>query len=349
MFGLLRTLWALMVVFGHIFWLSDFGRFAVFGFFILSGYLMTYIMQNTYGYHFNGIKQFSLNRFLRLYPSYWFICFLSIFLVVYFGHSSQGKYEIIDLPNNISSLIGNIFMVFPHWMPSQIEPRLSPATWAITVELFFYLAIALGVSKTLKRTYVWLCLSLVYLVATYAFGLFWHVRYFTIPAGSLPFALGALIYYISQKQTRILLPKWLTQWPLLLFFSSTLISIITPILITKGLALWIMEILFYITMGINFLLVLSIAQGNVLFKKIPKHIDKYLGDFSYPFYLFHYQAAAIASLIIFGEIILFKNNISLMNITLTFCVLIALSAVTIRYIDRPIEKLKSIRKSKIIK
>jgi peptidoglycan/LPS O-acetylase OafA/YrhL len=56
MFGALRTIWASMVVFGHIFWLSDFGRFAVFGFYILSGYLMTYVMHQSYGYNLAGVK-----------------------------------------------------------------------------------------------------------------------------------------------------------------------------------------------------------------------------------------------------------------------------------------------------
>lgn len=343
MFGLLRTLWALMVVVGHIFWLSDFGRFAVFGFYILSGYLMTYVMHNSYGYSLIGQKKFAINRFLRLYPAFWVAGVCSLLII--FGANISDTFT---LPNNFSSIFGNVTMIFPHWMPSQIEPRLSPATWALTVELFFYLAIALGISKTLKRTYIWIIISIIYIVLSYMLGLYWHARYFSIPAGSLPFSLGALIFFLSQNKTGFSIPKVMLCTPFILFIISLSIAIVTSFAISKSLPLWIMEICFYICMIINFLLVLSLANGKEFIKGFSLKLDKKIGEYSYPFYLLHYQAATLAGLIVFNQASSMKESFSLTSVVLTFCILIVISLIIIKLIDKPIENVrKKIRRNNI--
>ena len=341
MFGSLRTAWAIMVVVGHIFWVSDFGRFAVFGFYILSGYLMTYVMQNSYGYAHSSKIKFAKNRFLRLFPAYWLACTTTILLILLLGLSEDGKYAIIFIPDTITSIFGNFTLVFPHWMPNQIEPRLSPATWALTVELFFYTAIALGASKTINRTYIWVALSLVFILATYGLDLFWHARYFSIPAGSLPFSLGALIFFLVKDNKTKFIPAVLVNYPLTLFGTMLAIAIFVSITITKGLPLWAMEILFYCSLIISFLLVLSLAMGKPFTSFIPKALDKKLGDFSYPFYLLHYQAAAIASYIIYGQVTVFKGSITINSVLLTFTALFLLSLIIIKWVDNPIEKLRT--------
>lgn len=336
MFGLLRTFWAAMVVVGHIFWLSDFGRFAVFGFYILSGYLMTYVMHNSYGYSSLGRKKFVTNRFLRLYPAFWVAILCSAAIALYWNSNTLG----LTLPTSFPSIFGNITMVFPHWMPNQIEPRLSPATWALTVELFFYTAIVLGISKTLKRTYIWIILSIIYIICSYALGLYWHVRYFSIPAGSLPFSLGALIFFLSKQETVRYIPKTLLAAPILLFSTALFIAISTSFAISQSLPFWIMEVIFYTCMVINFLLVLTLAKGKEFIRGFSRTLDKKIGDFSYPFYLLHYQAAAFTGLILFGEASLFKANFSIASLTLTFLILYIMSILVIQLIDKPVEKIR---------
>ena len=64
MFGVYRAFLALMVVALHLGGLPVVGAYAVFGFYVLSGYLMTLIMQDRYGYTASGRSAYAVNRFL---------------------------------------------------------------------------------------------------------------------------------------------------------------------------------------------------------------------------------------------------------------------------------------------
>jgi peptidoglycan/LPS O-acetylase OafA/YrhL len=44
--------------------------YAVWGFFVLSGYLMTLVLTTKYGTAPAGLRQFATNRLLRIYPSF---------------------------------------------------------------------------------------------------------------------------------------------------------------------------------------------------------------------------------------------------------------------------------------
>lgn len=93
MFGTYRTFLALIVVVHHLISIPIIGHYAVHGFFILSGYLMTFVMNVSYGYSLRGIRAFSINRFLRLYPSYWVVLLLTLLSIAFFGESNAIKYR----------------------------------------------------------------------------------------------------------------------------------------------------------------------------------------------------------------------------------------------------------------
>ena len=274
MFGILRTLLAINVILLHIFGVPSLGNYSVSFFFILSGFLMTHIMQNTYGYNLSGIKQFWVNRFLRLYPTYWIILIITAVVIVLFKDVLRN--DSIFMPSTLGNWLQNISIIYPNLVPHRINPRLSPASWALTNELVFYLLISLGVSKTLNRTLFWLLFGIMYFVFTYLYKTdTW--RYSAIPAASLPFSIGSLLYYINLK-----LPKVKFQFYLIitLFFLFCLNALYLRFNIYSN-----VEISIYVNYFIASFLILSLFNLNV--NKNIKNLDNYLGHFSYPFYLSH--------------------------------------------------------------
>jgi peptidoglycan/LPS O-acetylase OafA/YrhL len=206
--------------------------------------------------------------------------------------------------------------------------------------VIFYLAIALGASKTKFRVYVWLAISLLFIIASYGKGLYWYARYFSIPAGSLPFALGALIYFISQdaKTRETEVPKWVN--PIPLFTLSMVLAVLVSIGLANGLSFFVSELFVYLNTLICSLLVYALAMGKPLFSFFSKRADKYLGDFSYPFYLLHYQATIVASVMLTGQVNHFKENPTFIAITSMTGILVLMSLVVIHVIDSPVEKVR---------
>lgn len=86
-------------------------------------------------------------------------------------------------------------MIYPDVFPMLSVPRISPPTWALTVEMLFYLLIAVGLSRTRGRTILWLIISSIYTVGTHFFENSNNLRYAALASGSFPFALGSCIYH----------------------------------------------------------------------------------------------------------------------------------------------------------
>ena len=84
MFGIFRTFLAVNVILLHIFNVPTLGNYSVFAFFILSGFLMTLVVNENYGFSISGFSKFWINRFLRLYPVYLTIIFIT-FLLLFFN------------------------------------------------------------------------------------------------------------------------------------------------------------------------------------------------------------------------------------------------------------------------
>ena len=196
MFGIYRFLLALNVVFFHILEIPNIGPFAVYSFFILSGFLMTAIMHKTYSYSPQGFKKYAVNRFLRLFPTYWGLVLVTLIFIAIVGQDfATAFHPKMAMPDTWYHWLANLTLVFPYVTPVDYPVRLAPATWALTIELFFYMLIGLGVSRTKKVTFAWLIASVALLivnnVSTKQFGL----GYGSIFTASFPFALGALLYH----------------------------------------------------------------------------------------------------------------------------------------------------------
>lgn len=282
MFGVLRTLLAIYVVLLHIFSFPTLGNYAVSFFFILSGFLMTYVMQKSYSYDFSGIKLFWANRFLRLYPTYWLVLLLSLTAILFLH--GKGLNPAMFFPSSFKEWFSNISMLYFDIVPHRVKPRVVPTSWALTNELVFYLLISLGISKNRTRTFIWLFFSILYYVGTYFFYDLATFRYSAIPASSLPFAIGAALFWMNEKQPQIKGNISLIILLMLLFNLNAIYLANTGETMYTELSIYVNHIL-----SASIVLLLFNVKAN---KKI-KQIDTFVGYFSYPVYLSHYLICAV--------------------------------------------------------
>lgn len=336
MFGFYRTFLAIMVVAQHMGGIPWLGSYAVFAFYMLSGYLMTMIMQRTYGYTASGVAKYSLNRFLRIYPLYWLAGLITLALIYSLGEAYVSTYHKAMLyPTAWTDIIKNVFLLFPN-----LETvRLVPPAWALTVELCFYILIALGLSKHAKIALVWLGISVVYHMVAWFTG--WD-RYFSVFAASLPFALGSVLYFYRDR----LLQKC--------FGDSQNLSPYLPLLLLLLMAInWYIgflltrshELFFYTNIMLCALMLLLLSS----YKSLPwlsKKADAYWGDFSYPIYLMHYQVALVVmySMQQFGFDVSRPSTL-LMWLTIPAVFLVAWLLMLL--VERPIERVRSRVKEKL--
>lgn len=162
------------------------GRVAVIGFYLLSGYLMTLLCCGPYRGRFQA---FWANRLIRVFPTYWIIYLASVLWLWRFPATPWGT----EVMGNYGwwQILGIVPVHFP---------QVNPSAWALSVELFWWLAISLGIATTAWRTGLWLMASTVFVVVFGAWPL--SDWYTTIWFGSFWFALGAFGSHAGLKLPR---------------------------------------------------------------------------------------------------------------------------------------------------
>ena len=309
MYGTFRLALAIMVVMAHMGHVGSIGGMAVKGFFVLSGFLMTMLMDTTYR---GRVGAFALNRFLRLYPTYWASMALSALILAFFPTSNGylGYPHLTSLPFQLLYL-----------NTSDDTPNLLPTAWAVTNEIVMYILIGLGISKTIGRTAVWLSVSALYVACLPEFApgnSGWD--YFYPPAASLPFAVGAMAYHLRES-----LPR---QWSLHVA-ASALAGLAVAIYLADGPKFG---------QSANFLFMLSSAflVPSLLYVRSSELIrtwDGRLGSLSYPLYLIHFPGACITFAL------LHPWGVWQADYEVLACGLM-LSAIIVVLIDNPIQKLR---------
>ena len=339
MLGLVRTTLALMVMVNHLFiGISPLGGYAVFGFFIISGYLMTLIMHESYGYTWFGRLSFAVNRFLRLFPQYWASAAISVLLIYFLGSETVVDYhKTMFLPTTIKEYISNISLIYPTWFPGDFKPRLVPTTWALTIEIFYYFLICLGLSKNFNRVKVWFLLSVLYVFASFIPGVP-PVNTYPFASGSLPFSIGSAIYFIS-KNNEVYQLYLKSKISTRLVFILMLVNGFIWTALSKTPIGWI-EFGGYLNLLVCTLLIYGVVKGGKIFQ-INKPLDNFIGDFSYPVYLLHWQIGLIVSLYMYGEAFHEYSVRGGINLMVTLVPVCLLSIIFMFIIDKPIQLIRS--------
>jgi peptidoglycan/LPS O-acetylase OafA/YrhL len=303
--GILRLLLALAVVSVHTQdWDYPVGILAVQGFYIISGFYMTLILNEKYVGANGSYKLFMTNRLLRLYPVYWvvlsfmmigsawlyyrtdggtmgYLATLSsytananLFSIVFFSFAIiflffQDTLSFLHLNTTTGSLFFSTY--FDGEYPSLFSFPPDPPAWTLGVELWFYL-----VSPLIVRRRAWVIVglasvSLLLRLTLYGFGLNgipWNYRFF--PNELLFFLLGTLGYKI---------------------YSYIKDNSPDKSYYTKLFAAYIcMAAVFYLVFesGGLLLTVIFAAVPFIFMRAKDSRVDRWIGELSYPVYICHY-------------------------------------------------------------
>lgn len=297
--GLLRTIFAISVVFAHtngtIF--VD-GRVAVQLFYIISGFLISYVLVERKAYP--QLAYFYLNRYLRLYPIYFVVALLVICTYWVFGTVWFIDMQFLrQLPwsANLLLALSNLFIFGQDWVmftavhdghlhfatnfqASELQVHkglLVPQAWTLGVELTFYL---IAPFVLFRRTviYVLLALSIALRIYLFKVGLGdqdpWSYRFF--PTELALFLLGALAHQILAPFYSKLLGKNLP------FYSRMFTFLLIVFSLSYG----------QIPIGDEAKKLIAISGLVILVPfcfvfQDSSRFDQWIGDLSYPIYINH--------------------------------------------------------------
>jgi len=326
------------------------GRNAVQLFYMISGFYISYILVERKTYP--DVTSFYINRYLRLYPIYFAVAFLTL---ITFGISSALSkdidlflaYDAAPLSANLLLVFSNATLFFQDWVmflgvennrlvfttdfnKSEIvlhRALLVPQAWTLGVELTFYLVAPFVLSRQ------WLLMSLLVLsIAARIYLVYiglgrndpWTYRFF--PTELALFLLGALAH-------QVLLPLYKARFPTERLDTYADLSTSALIIITLAFSLLPTEESFN-TIAL-FLIFLILMPFAFIFQS-KREWDQRVGELSYPIYTCHVFVLYVVRFSLKQLGFTDKVSISLCVVVASIC----LSLILNRYIGRPIESLR---------
>jgi len=263
------------------------GMHAVYGFFVLSGFLMTLVISERYTTHYKGLIKYAINRFLRIFPTYWTIIVISLIAILILSPDDI-LIRSISYPKTLSDFVKNLFII---GLEGGYKLRLVPPAWSLSIELVYYAVIPVVLAFGNKKgILIWFLISIV-LTIIQAFGVAdIKYKYTALLTGSLPFSFGSLLYFYKDSLGIIFRKYIVVTFALFLTFALTSKSFTS----TPQYGAYI---------SIIFTGLLIIGLFNLDKSNYPVWVlklDKFLGDIAYPVFLIHWLVAGILTHTIFS-------------------------------------------------
>mgnify|MGYP001815684944 CR=1 FL=1 len=331
---------------------SSEGSYAVMGFYVISGYVITLALTSHYFKYDGGFGHFWLNRFLRLYPTYAFCALLGFVVIAAFPEiaenvnfrmlrpeSSAGAEALAD--RGISPALWPLFYIQQVVLISQVTPfefrspiQFAPTAWSVNMELYYYLVLSLGVTASFANARKFLKIAITFIViylAMLALHEFKLVRldwgrpflsttphtvfYRTFLGITVFFALGAYTFHLRKLRVE----------PIQRLVITALILLIPWI----GIPGYFGRTFGYLAFGIGITFVIRMWSDNQ-----PQGWLRFLGDMSYPLFLVHWPIAVAVTAITGLE----KNSAAFLLVAGTVSVIAA--AILVVTLENPIAKLR---------
>lgn len=255
-------------------------------FFILSGFLITFIILNEKVKYqsFNFIK-FITKRILRIVPLY--------YLIIAFAFLTPAILSLLQLPSsnkgyNPELLWSVTFMENYKMMLERDSANVSPLSvvWSLCTEIHFYILWALAFLFLKPKNSLYL-IGLALIIAT-PFRIFYHTH--TLVAADLAsnldyFAFGAIPAYLYVMRNDDF-EKWTSNIPYVLKIFTYTIAVFFVFVVPKITFPYI-DIIEPLCFGIIFMFVISFLISVKTAEPNRKNIFTYLGTFTYGMYIYH--------------------------------------------------------------
>jgi peptidoglycan/LPS O-acetylase OafA/YrhL len=338
MIDVYRFILAICVVQGHLLgpkagapWLA---WQAVFSFYVLSGFLMSLVLNQNYGFTSGGLVRFAVNRWLRLFPVYYAVIGLTAFYIMLVGPLNQLN-NAITLPSTGAAIFANLTIINLTGFNSAAMQRLSPTTWSLAIEIFCYFLLAIYFAKSQIRLLVLLTVG-IGIAGVQIFIDFDHPNYglpnhyLVFQAGLIPFALGGLAYFNRSARFYEL--------------SGSKLSLLGVLFLTNFALGYFSDFHKYVS-GLYLAALLNVLLIPMLFTQTTKHHwQKLLGALAYPIFLSHWLVGTL--------IVIYVPTISGEGFVLFAAGTVgsALFSLLLYYsIDRPIQTLRaSVKKQGLV-
>jgi peptidoglycan/LPS O-acetylase OafA/YrhL len=321
------------------------GRLAVQLFYVISGFLISYVLTATDHYQ-GAVGKFYANRFLRLFPIYLAVAALTLAAHVMSGGAFFRIYDALPFSAELFLVLSNIFIMGQDWLMffgiehsalkftgnfahSEVplyEGLLVPQAWTLGVEMSFYL-VAPFILHSPRRLLALLAASLALrgvLIATgIGLGDPWTYRFF--PTELALFLLGSLSH-------QVLLPRykaWTQRIKRLPEIGTAVLAVYCVLHFSIAMNQTVRD-------GLAVLLFAALLPLAFLFQSRHR-LDKAIGELSYPIYICH------SLVIMFFKWLLEEAHLDqpLLFMALVITSTIAFSALLNSVIADPIERLRS--------
>lgn len=344
MFGAFRFVLAVMVVITHLGGIEIVAGVAVWGFFMLSGFLMTAVLNKKYGFDASGLGRFAMSRGLRLFPTYWISILLTLAI---FAIPSSIDPRLLNhswgMPEGPGEVAANLLIV-GHTIGGigRVDNALSPSAWAIDVEILMYFCSVIWLSRSLGAA-KWTSVAL-----AVAFPLLWVVAkklaaaghgqtanellYSFLPAALLPYAIGGWLWHARER-----LPALVTR-P-----AAAVVAIVAILVCIFGVSRF--SVTGGYALAVPCMAVIMAALSRLRETGRRARVDTFLGLMAYPIYLLHWLGGYTVMMALPEEWGLYYADRGFLSLTpagfaLGTVVTLGMSALFAWLLEGPVERMR---------
>jgi len=323
------------------------GELGVTFFFVLSGFLITYLLlMEKERMGTIAIKQFYMRRVLRIVPLYYLIIFLGLFIFP--------QFEILDFPEWSDQIDGNFrlkVLMYTLFLSNLAIASIFPIpyvihVWSIGVEEQFYLLWPFLVKHFKKTFRLLIGIIVIYLILAKGFMYLNDLhegtnRLYQVVADFLKYTridcmaiggIGGYAVYLNQT------------WVLNFIYQKSFqigLYVVTILLIFTQLEFGYFTHEVY---AIVFcLIILNIGNNKNTFFQLEHPTFKYLGKISYGLYMYNYLCVRLAMIVVqyfYGENVLLGLSGNVLLYILSIAFTIGLSALSYEYFEKPFLRFK---------